>query len=61
MSVDIAKLNRRVEQFCSSPSSLVLEEAQALLKELLKAFCYEEDFLRRKKLEQLLGMIRRSA
>lgn len=48
MSVDISKLNRRVEQFCSSPSSLVLEEAQALLKELLKAFCYEEDFLRRK-------------
>lgn len=61
MSADIAKLNKRVEQFCSSPSSLFLDEAQILLKELLKAFCYEEDFLRRNKLEQLLGMIRRSS
>lgn len=61
MNVDIAKLNRRVEQFCSNPSSLLLDEAQVLLKELLKASCYEENFLRRNKLEQLLGMIRRSA
>lgn len=61
MSVEIAKLNKRVEQFCISPSPLFLEEAQILLKELLKAFCYEADFLRRNKLEQLLGMIRRSS
>ena len=61
MSADIAKLNKRVEQFCSSPSPLFSDEAQILLKELLKAFCYEEDFLRRNKLEQLLGMIRRSS
>ena len=61
MSADIAKLNKRVEQFCSSPSSLFSDEAQILLKELLKAFCYEEDFLRRNKFEQLLGMIRRSS
>ena len=57
MSAEIAKLNRRVEQFCSSPSPLFLDETQILLKELLKAFCYEEDFLRRNKLEQLLGMV----
>lgn len=61
MSADIAKLNKRVEQFCSSPSPLFLDETQSLLKELLKAFCYEEDFLRRNKLEQLLGMMRRSS
>lgn len=61
MSVDIAKLNKRVEQFCSRPRPLFLDEAQVLLKELLKAFCYEEDFLRRNKLEQLLSMIRRSS
>ena len=61
MSAEIAKLNRRVEQFCSSPSSLFLDETQILLKELLKAFCYEEDFLRRNKLEQLLGMVRRAS
>ena len=59
MSADIAKLKKRVEQFCSSPSPLFLDEPQLLLKELLKAFCYEEDFLTRNKLEQLLGMIRR--
>lgn len=41
--------------------SLFSDEAQILLKELLKAFCYEEDFLRRNKFEQLLGMIRRSS
>ena len=61
MSAEIAKLNRRVEQFCSSPSPLFLDETQILLKELLKAFCYEEDFLRRNKLEQLLGMVRRAS
>lgn len=61
MSADIAKLNKRVERFCSSPSSLFLDEAQLLLKELLKAFCYEEDFLKRNRLEQLLGMIRRAS
>lgn len=61
MNVDIAKLNRRVEEFCCNPSPLFLDEAQVLLKELLKAFCCEEDFLRRNKLGQLLGMIRRSA
>lgn len=61
MSTEIAKLNRRVEQFCSSPSPLFLDETQILLKELLKAFCYEEDFLRRNKLEQLLGMVRRAS
>ena len=51
MSADIAKLNKRVEQFCSSPSRLLLDEAQLLLKELLKAFCFEEDFSKRNKLE----------
>lgn len=61
MSADLAKLNILVEQFCSSPSSLLIDESQNLLKELLKAFCYEEDFSRRNKLEQLLGMIRRSS
>ncbi len=61
MSTDIAKLNKRVERFCGSPSPLFFEEAQILLKELLMAFCYEEDFLRRNKLKQLLGMIRRSS
>ena len=61
MSADIAKLNNRVEQFCSSPSSLFLDETQILLKELLTAFCYEEDFLRRNKLEQFLGMMRRAS
>lgn len=61
MSADIAKLNKRVERFCSSPSPLFLDEAQLLLKELLKAFCYEEDFLKRNRLEQLLGMIRRAS
>ena len=61
MSADIVKLNKQVEQFCSRPSSLFLDETQTLLKELLKAFCYEEDFLRRNKLEQLLGMMRRSS
>ena len=61
MSADIAKLNRRVEQFCSSPSSLFLDETQILLKELLTAFCYDEDFLRRNKLAQFLGMIRRAS
>lgn len=59
MNADITKLNKQVEQFCCSPSPLFLDETQTLLKELLKAFCYEEDFLRRNKLEQLLGMIRR--
>lgn len=61
MSADIAKLNKRVEQFCSDPSTLFLDESQILLKELLKAFFYEEDFLRRNKLEQFLGMTRRSS
>ena len=61
MSADIVKLNKRVEQFCSSPSPLFLDEAQLLLKELLKAFCYEEDFLERNKLEQLLSMIRHAS
>ena len=51
MSADIAKLNKRVEQFCSSPSPLFLDEAQLLLKELLKAYCFEEDFSKRNKLE----------
>lgn len=61
MNADITKLKKRVEQFCCSPSPLFLDEAQTILKELLKAFCYEEDFLRRNKLEQLLSMIRRSS
>lgn len=61
MSADIAKLNKRVEQFCSDPSTLFLDESQILLKELLKALFYEEDCLRRNKLEQFLGMIRRSS
>ena len=61
MSSDIAKMNRRVEQFCSSPSPQIINEAQVLLKELLKAFFYEENFLNRNKLEQLLGMMRRSS
>lgn len=61
MSVDIAKLNKRVEQFCSSPRPLYLDETQALLKELLNAICYEEDFLRRNKLNQFLSLIRRSS
>lgn len=61
MSADIAKLNRRVEKYCYSPSPLFLDETQNLLKELLKAFCYEEDFLWRNRLDQLLGMVRRSS
>ena len=61
MSVDVTQLNKRVEQFCCSPSPLFLSEARQLLKELLKAFFYEEDFLRRNKLEQFLGMLRRSS
>lgn len=61
MSADMAKLNKQVEQFCSSPCALFLSETQNLLKELHKAFCYEEDFLKRNKLEQLIGMIRRSS
>ena len=61
MSADIAKLNKQVEQFCSSPSSLFFSEAQELLKELLKALCCEEDLLKRNKLEQLLGVVRRSS
>lgn len=61
MSADITKLNKRVEQFCSNPSPLFLNEAQILLRELLKAFCCEEDLSGRNKLEQLLCMIRRSS
>ncbi len=61
MSADIAKLNKQVEQFCGSPSSLFFSEAQELLKELLKALCCEEDLLKRNKLEQLLGVVRRSS
>ena len=61
MNADITKLNKLVEQFCCSPSPLFLDETQTLLNELLKALYYEEDFLRRNKLEQLLGMIRRAS
>ena len=61
MNVDIVKLNRQIERFCSSPSSLFLDKGKTLLKELLKAFYYEKDFLNRNKLEQLIGMVRRSS
>lgn len=61
MSDDIAKLNKRVNRFCSSPSPLFFDKAQILLKELLKAICYEDDFFRRNKLELFLSMIRRSS
>lgn len=61
MSADIAQLNTQVEQFCVNPRPLFLNEVQTLLNELLKAVFYEKDFLKRNKLEQLLGMIRRSS
>lgn len=57
----IAKLNLRVEQFCITPSSLLLDESKDLLRDLLRAFCHEENFLERSKLEQMIGMIRRSS
>ena len=61
MSANIAKLNKQVEQFCSCPSPLFLDESKDLLRELLKAACYEEDYLRRNKLEQFIGIIRHSS
>lgn len=61
MSVDISKLSKQVERFCSNPSSLFQDENKSLLVELLKSFYYEEDCLTRNKLEQLLGVVRRSS
>lgn len=61
MSFDIENLNRQIERFCSSPSPLFLDKGKTLLKELLKAFYYEKNFLNRNKLEQLIGMVRRSS
>lgn len=61
MSVDISKLSKQVERFCCNPSSLFLDEGKSLLKELLKSFYYEKDCLIRNKLEQLIGMVRRSS
>lgn len=61
MSTDIEKLNIRVAQFCSAPSPLLLAENKALLTELLRVYCYEKDFLVRNKIDQLVGMVRRSS
>lgn len=60
-SADISKLSKQVEQFCNNPSPLSHDETQTLLKELLKAFCCEEDISRRNKLEQLLAVFRCSS
>lgn len=61
MNIEIVKLNRQVERFCNNPSPLFLDESKYLLTKLLKSFYYEQDFLNRNKLEQLLGMVRRSS
>lgn len=61
MTDELVKLNRQVERFCSSPSPLFKDENKPLLLELLKSLYYEKDFLKRNKLEQLLGMVRRSS
>lgn len=61
MSVDISKLSKQVERFCCNPSSLFLDEGKSLLIELLKSFYYEKECLIRNKLEQLIGMVRRSS
>lgn len=61
MSADIEKLYKRVEQFCKDPSPLLFGESNLLLNDIHKACFYEEDPLKRNKLEQLMDMIRRSS
>ena len=61
MTIDISKLSKQVERFCSSPSSLFQDKGKPLLVELLKSFYYEQDYLTRSKLEQMIGAVRRSS
>lgn len=62
MSDDLAKLQLQVRQFCNSPCNLLLNEgSRTFLINLFKALCGEEDAQKRNRLEQMIGMVRRSS
>lgn len=58
MNSNITDLRNRVEQFCSSPSSLLSNENVLLLTDIFKALFTEADCKNRNQLLQMIGVLR---